>query len=98
MKSQDRNWKICQLRGFLPRLCGLIPAEINFSEAKRRRLEALAKEILTKLDEIKIKRFTCINCTPTATKRTRNKKAYLCDYCGGYHARELYLVKRPKKS
>lgn len=105
-EAKIRNAKIFQLGEMLPRLLeygnnNLITLEfaegIEFDDLKTFNL--VVKKMIDNLNKIKIKKFACTECLPSGVKiKTRNKKAYSCDYCGKWKNEDnpMFLVQYPK--
>jgi len=94
-EAQQRNWNIGNLRGQLPRLKKIIPADILARLDPQHLAEFLimADIILQEIEQVKIKRFTCDSCHPHTSRPTTNKKAYICDFCGTWEE-PLYNIKK----
>ena len=83
-QSIERNSNIRQLRGMLPRLLSLVPADIlsQLDQDRINIIKQLFVDIQNKLDEAKQNKFTCSNCNDTTNQKpTRNKQAWKCDFC-----------------
>ncbi len=91
-EAQNRNWKIMQLIGMLPRVASIIPKDIKHEDEDLvEELDRICKYFLNKIHASKIKKFTCEKCNPVHGIKTENKKAYSCDYCGNWYD-DLYTV------
>jgi len=91
--AKQRNWNIMQLRGMAPRMVSLIPDDIKYKHKAvlKKVLESLVKD----LDKVKVKKFTCAQCTDTTLLHlSKNKRAYCCDLCGNYAAGQLYNLSK----
>ena len=93
-QAQVRNWDIAQLRGILSRVAKLLPDDIVGEDTdKQDELNNLAMYFYKKIEDAKVKRFTCEKCNPIHGKLTKNKKVWRCDYCKAYCV-PLYNVKK----
>jgi len=96
--TRQRNYNIMRLRGILPSLVRLIPYEVKDSMSTKdlEHLERISKHIMSELDKIKVKHYTCEQCNKEHGKLTKSKRAYKCDYCGAWGC-DLYIVKKENK-
>jgi len=95
-EAQERNYKIMQLLGILPRLKSLIPDDVfnKLSDADKYMLDVLPDTILNAIHTVKHKKFTCAKCTDVRGKHpTKDKTAYKCDICGDWKSK-LYRIKQ----
>jgi len=93
----ERNSKIRQLRGILPRLTQLIPEDVAklFGDSDMIVLRRMQYELIELLNNVKKKNFTCPICNDVSRlRKTKSKRAITCDYCGKYAVDSLYIVKK----
>ena len=86
--NKQRNFNIMRLRGILPSIIKLIPADIakRLEPVDLQCYREMSEAIINLIDEARIKRFTCSSCNTIKmdAKQTKNKKAHRCDYCNNY--------------
>jgi len=93
-EAQQRNWNISQIRGVAPRLASIIPDDLQFEYTED--LRHILELLMERLNEVKVKKYTCSRCTDTTTlTETRNRQAVVCDVCNNWGVGKLYLL--PKR-